>query len=93
MVTAPAHLEVVGAEVFGRWAAGTDQLIRELAYFKARDAPRPLRHLAAAAWVRRWWALVSTGYQWALARSILAEDALDMLQGLCIDPDVAMSNI
>ena len=93
MIAAPAFLEVAGAEVFGRWAAGTDQLINELAYFKARDAPPLLRHGMAAAWIRRWWGILSTGYQWALAQSILTEDALDMIQGLCIDPDTALSCI
>ena len=52
MISAPAFLEVVGAEVFGRWAEGLDKFVKELAYFKACDAPRLLRHVSAATWVQ-----------------------------------------
>ena len=75
----PARLVVLGSEVGGRWDDEALKFVSRLVRQRTRAAPRLLRKAAAAAWQRRWWALLSVAVQNALAQTL----ATDTPQAMC----------
>eukprot|EP00435_Cladocopium_sp_Y103_P027718 s1972_g6.t2 len=53
------RLAVWGLEVGGRWGHEAIELLRSLAWARARAAPPALRRAAASAYIRRWAALIA----------------------------------
>ena len=52
--------------------------MQELAALKAQEAPQLLRRSAQYAWSNRWWSLVSTGVQRAIAEALLRDAGSDL---------------
>ena len=65
--SARARLVVLAGEVGGRWSATAAWLLQRLAAAKAAEAPWPLRRGTALALQRRWWGLLASAAQDALA--------------------------
>lgn len=65
------RLAVWGLEVGGRWGHEAIELLRSLAWARARAAPPALRRAAASAYIRRWAALIAFAAQRALAATLL----------------------
>ena len=93
-------LVVLACEVGGRWNADSCRLVGQLAKQKARNAPAVLRPSARAAWLNRWWGLLSVACQSSLASSLcgLAHSLggatgtdevwlADVLDSACLAPD------
>ena len=79
----------LGVEVFGRWGPDPIELVPALAWERARGLPERVRHGAAQALSRRWWGLLSTAVQRAVAAGVLrraggdvGESALEPPPGL-----------
>ena len=73
-----ACLLVLGCEVYGQWCEDAVKIVRELAALKAQEAPQLLRRSAQYAWSNRWWSLVSTGVQRAIAEALLRDAGSDL---------------
>jgi hypothetical protein len=69
-------LLVLSCEVGGRWGPDSLKLVAQLAKQKARAAPALLRGAARAAWLARWWGLLSVAAQSALAATLRGAPAL-----------------
>jgi len=74
------RLVVLACEIGGRWSDTCLWLVRELAEFRSRHAPKRLRRSTAAAWEGRWWSMLSVAAQDALAAT-LVDDAPHLLHG------------
>ena len=72
LVNSPyGRLLVVGCEVAGRWSEDSLRVVRWASKHKARTAPALLRTSARAAWLNRWWGMLSVAVQSALAGTLL----------------------
>ena len=83
-------LIVLGCEVYGRWCTDALNLVKELAYLKARSSPAYLRASVRAAWFNRWWSLASVSTQAAIAEALLTGIGVDLLPAAVTNegPDV-----
>ena len=74
-----ATLLVFGSEVYGRWSADAHDLVQEIVALKAAQAQPLLRGAAAAAWITRWWNVLSVGLQRAASEALLYCSSTDLL--------------
>ena len=70
------RLVVLACEVGGRWSDTSLRFVAGLAKHKARAAPALLRSSARAAWLSRWWGLLSVAAQSALASTLTGDGVL-----------------
>ena len=70
------RLVVLACEVGGRWSDTSLRFVAGLAKHKARAAPALLRSSARAAWLSRWWGLLSVAAQSALAATLTGDGVL-----------------
>ena len=67
-----AKLLVLAAEVGVRWNETAELLVEQLAELRASQCPLLLRGATKRAWQDRWWSLLGTAVQGAVAASLLA---------------------
>ena len=67
-----SSLVIVALETGGRWSSEAADFVEELAFARAREAPRLSRFATALAWQRRWVRILSTAAANAFARSLVA---------------------
>ena len=85
-------LVVLACEVGGRWSKACLTLVARLAKEKARNAPALLRQSARAAWLSRWWGLLSVASQSALAATLGGASA-QALGGPPVEDDVPLGDV
>ena len=83
---------VLACEVGGRWNRASLRFVARLAKEKARSAPALLRQSARAAWLSRWWGLLSVAAQSALAATLGGASAL-ALGGPVGDEEVPLGDV
>ena len=72
------RLVVLACEIGGRWSDTCVWLVRELAEYRAQEAPRRLRRSTALAWENRWWGMLSVTLHNSVAAT-LVDDAPHLL--------------
>ena len=80
LTSGSSALLVLGNETYRCWTEDTLELIKQLAYHKARDAPEILRNSARQGWSYRWWNMLSCGVMKASIQTILCKYGADLLQ-------------
>ena len=73
-----AKFLVLGNETYGRWHENAIDLIKELAYQKAEEAPEQLRNCARIGWSNRWWNLLSAGVHRSIGEALLRKEGIDL---------------
>ena len=78
-------LAVLGFEVGGRWSTQALDLVRQLAWARARSQPDHLKAASAHAFMYRWSALLAVAAQRAFAASLLElpQQNTDLEEGVC----------
>ena len=71
---------VVAAGTGGRWSDDCVRLLRELARFRAASEPPLLRRSMQAAFLRRWWSLLSVALHDSIAAAL--DPSLDVVEGV-----------
>ena len=84
-------LTTMACEVGGRWSQQCVRIVKELAWARARSAPRVLQLATYHAFAARWWALLSCAQQDCLAASLL-DDGLALLDG-CDGAEPALTDV
>ena len=71
---------VLAASTGGRWSSEIVKLLRDLAHFRASSEPPILRRSMQAAFLRRWWSLLSVALHDSIAAAL--DPSLDVVDGL-----------
>ena len=76
-----AQLLCLGVETYGRWNHHCITLMRQLASYKANNAPDYLKNSVKAIYFARWWNLLSVQVQVIVGESILRLSGSDLIEG------------
>ncbi len=81
-----ATLLCLASSTGGRWNRSALTLVRELVFYHAQSQPAVLRRSVALALSRRWWAVLATARDEAIAASLDPTDYVDERALVPIDP-------
>ena len=88
-----AALLSLGTETYGRWSKQSLTLIRDLARYKASNAPEYLQKSLEHACSSRWWNLLAVSVQKIVCESILRPNGSDLLEAAATLRSPALEDI